>query len=76
MAVSELTLAELRYKHAQLVREAAVVEGRWRRMPTGPRAVATGKRLRDLKQRADDYAAIIVMILYSDLEEKLEASRG
>lgn len=59
MPISELTRAELRLKHAQLVRQAAEVRDRWRRMPTGRRAVATGKRLKSLEGRAADYELII-----------------
>lgn len=60
--VGELTLAELRAKQAQLIRQAAEVRGRWRTMPTGPRALAAGKRVRDLESRIRDYNEILKVI--------------
>lgn len=62
MAVSELTLAELRLRHAQLVRQAAEARIRWRAMSTGSAALAAGNRVRALDARADDYRTIIEVI--------------
>lgn len=62
LKVTDVTLAELRYKQAQLIREAAVVRSRWRTMPTGPRALAAGKRAADLEKRAADYELILGVI--------------
>lgn len=62
MAVSELTMAELRLKHAQLARQAEEARGRWRQMSTGPRALAAGKRVKALDARVRDYREIIESI--------------
>lgn len=76
MAVSELTLSELGLKYAQLKRQAAEARGRWRAMPSGPGAVAAGKRVKDLDARAADYQTIITMVLAMDHEGTGVIHRG
>lgn len=63
--VSDLTMAELRAKQAQLALAAESERTRWRGlMATSPAASAAGRRVRDLQQRADDYKKIIEVILH------------
>jgi hypothetical protein len=63
MAVSELTMAELRYRHAYLVQRAEAARVRWRGMiNTSPSALAAGRRVKDLQGRADDYQLIIAYL--------------
>lgn len=62
MTVSELTLAELRLKRAQLARQAAEARDRWRGMSTGAGAVSAGKRVRALDARVEDYDKILEVI--------------
>jgi hypothetical protein len=70
MAISELTLTELSLRHAQLKRQAAETRSRWRTMVTGPRAVATGKRVKALDARVQEYADIIAMVIAMGYEQK------
>jgi hypothetical protein len=76
--VSEITLSELRLRHAQLARQASEVRVRWRTMPTGPgpRALAAGKRLRDLERRVRDYDRIITVIKNMDVDQVAEVING
>lgn len=60
--MNALTLKELRLRHAQLDERAERLRQEWRRLPTAvspARAVALGKEVKDLQQRAADYAAIL-----------------
>ncbi|RKN35965.1 hypothetical protein D7294_30510 [Streptomyces hoynatensis] len=59
--MNPLTLAELSLRHSKLVEEAERLRLSWRRQPTGSRALAMGKRLRDLEQRAADYRRLLEM---------------
>jgi len=60
VAVSELTLAELRLKYAQLKLSAETERDRWRGMvPTHPSAAASGRRVRALDARVQDYEMIL-----------------
>jgi len=59
-AVSALTLAELRQKHAQLTLAAEQERTRWRGMvATSPASAAAGRRVKDLQARALEYEMII-----------------
>jgi hypothetical protein len=69
MRISELTMTELRLKHAQLKHQAAEARSRWRIMPTGPRAVAAGKRVRALDARAEDYRMILETVAVMNVEK-------
>jgi hypothetical protein len=63
VAVSELTMAELRFKQAQLTHDAEAARVRWRGMiNTSPSALAAGRRVKDLQSRADDYQLIIAYL--------------
>ena len=53
------TIAELDLRRAQLAERASRLEAEWRKLPATARAVALGKEVKDLKERAADYAAII-----------------
>jgi hypothetical protein len=60
--MNALTLKELRLHHAQLDERAERLRQRWRALPAGSspsRAVALGKEVKDLQERADDIAALI-----------------
>jgi hypothetical protein len=62
MAVSELTITELRLKHAQLAHQAETARARWRAMAAGPAATAAMRRVKDLDRRVADYNLIIGVI--------------
>lgn len=69
-AVSALTLAELRCKHAQLTLAAEQERTRWRGMvATSPASVAAGRRVKDLQARALDYEMIISAALAMQYEQ-------
>jgi hypothetical protein len=60
--MNPLTLRELRLRHAQLDERAECLRQQWRALPAGSspsRAVALGKEVKDLQERADDYAALL-----------------
>jgi hypothetical protein len=58
--ISELTLAELRCKHAQLSLRAEQGRARWRGMVNASSgAAAAGRRVKDLQARAGEYEMII-----------------
>jgi hypothetical protein len=58
--MSPLTLAELRLQQAVLAHRAERLRTEWRTMQaTGPRALSTGKRVKALQKRADDYASLL-----------------
>lgn len=77
MAVSELTMAELRYRHAYLVQRAETERQRWRGMiNTSPSALAAGRRVTDLQRRADEYGKIVNVIQNMDLDQVLEVING
>lgn len=77
MAVSELTMAELRHRHAQLVCRAEAERQRWRGMiNTSPSALAAGRRVKDLDLRAREYGQIVEVIQNMDMDQVLEVIRN
>jgi hypothetical protein len=58
--VNALVVKELRLRHAQLDERAERLRQEWRNAPsTGPRALALGKEVHALQDRADGYAALL-----------------
>lgn len=58
--MNALTIAELRLRQAELAHKAEKLRQEWRTLPaTSTRASVWGKQVKDLQQRADDYASIL-----------------
>lgn len=58
--MNPLTLREMDLRRAQLAERAERLRQEWRNAPsTGPRALALGKEVRALQERADDYSALL-----------------
>ncbi len=57
--MNALTQRELELRMAQLAERAERLRQDWRNAPSaGPRALALGKEVHALQERADDYAAL------------------
>jgi hypothetical protein len=68
--LSPKTLSELRLKHAQLTDKAETLRAAQRGcVATSPRFLALGRQIRDVQQRADDYAAILQAIETKELRK-------
>lgn len=58
--MNPLTLHELRLRQAELACRAERLRQEWRAAPaTGNKALSLGKQVRDLQERADDYARLV-----------------
>lgn len=58
--MSPLTLAELRLRQAMLVHDAERLRQQWRTaIPTEPRTMSMGRRVKAAQERADEYMRII-----------------
>lgn len=58
--MTPLTIAELELRRAQLAERAERLRAQWRATPSvSPRALAMGKAVTALQERADEYAAIL-----------------
>ena len=60
--MNALVIAELKLRQAQLSERAERLRQQWRRVPTGinpAKAVALGKEVKALDERAADYAALL-----------------
>lgn len=57
--MNALTLAELHLKQAQLAEKATRLEQHWRTLPTGAKALAMGRQVKALEERAMDYYNLI-----------------
>lgn len=60
--MNPLTLKGIRLRQAQLEERAERLRQQWRALPAGSspsRAVALGREVKDLQERADDYAALL-----------------
>lgn len=57
--MNALTLAELKLAHAQLNERAERLRQRWMTLPPTPKAVALGKEIKLLQERADDYGRLL-----------------
>ena len=53
------TIAELDLRRAQLAARAATLDAEWRTLPTGNRSTILGKRVKALREQADDYARLL-----------------
>ncbi|MFG3509684.1 hypothetical protein ACGF5F_29750 [Streptomyces sp. NPDC047821] len=59
--MTDLSIKELRYRHAKLELDAERLRTKWRNMSsTSQAAAAMGRLVKQLQAQADDYAALIV----------------
>lgn len=57
--MNPLTLAELRLKHAQLTERAERLEAEWRTLPVSTKSMILGKRIKTLREQAEDYGQLL-----------------
>lgn len=57
--MNALTLAELYLQHATLNHRAERLRQQWQNLPPTAKAVALGKEIKLLQQRADDYGRLL-----------------
>lgn len=57
--MNPLTLREMELRRAQLNEKAERLRAQWRRLPATAEAIETGKEVKALQERADDYAALV-----------------
>jgi N-acetylglucosamine kinase-like BadF-type ATPase len=59
--MTDLSIKELRYRHAKLELDAERLRTKWRdATPTTKHAAELGRQVKRLQAQADDYAALIV----------------
>jgi hypothetical protein len=70
-----MTIQELRLMHARLSHQAEKLRQEQRGLPAlSSRASALGRRVKDVQQRADDYAEILAALSSIETKELRKAS--
>lgn len=58
--MNPLTIHELRLRQVELAHKAAKMRAEWRTLPaTGNRALTVGKQVKEIEERAKDYARLL-----------------